>query len=169
MQNPPHPPDTMLSGAAGRLLRYKTNRTPSDLVRVVNIVRGERGDEGLQLSRMQGFDFIVHLLSLLAFKHTLHRALHDSDICGHWLSAGWPLVCHWLAAGHWPTSGPLLVAPLAAHWPAIDHHLAIHWPPVGRPLAGQWYRPIAWRMHVKNAKTCSPWGCIPGGCSTQGL
>ena len=105
MQNPPHPPGTMLSGAAGRLLRYKTNRTPSDLVRVVNIVRGERGDEELQLSRMQGFDFIVHLLSLLAFKHTLRRALHDSDICGHWLSVGRPLVCHWSAIGWRPAMG----------------------------------------------------------------
>ena len=101
MQNPPHPPDTMLSGAAGRLLRYKTNRTPSDLVRVVNIVRGERGDEELQLSRMQGFDFIVHLLSLLALRtHFFERSTTPTFVV-----IGQPLASHWSAIGWRPAIG----------------------------------------------------------------
>ena len=49
-------------------MKYKTNRTPSDPLRVVNIVWGERGDQALELFGMQGFDFIVHLLSLLALR-----------------------------------------------------------------------------------------------------
>ena len=94
MQNPPHPPGTMLSTAVGRLLRYKTNRTLSDLVRVVNIVRGERGDEELQLSRMQGFDFIVHLLSLPALKtHFVEFSTTPTCVAsGQALARRWPAI-----------------------------------------------------------------------------
>ena len=78
-------------------MKDKTNRTPSDPVRAVNIVWGGRGDQELRLFGMQGFDFIVHLLSLLVLKiHIVERSTVPAE--GH-VSMGCVVQMHTTDAG----------------------------------------------------------------------